>query len=287
MASAQEELAPIADASALQVSKSAQAGFSFLSLPPEIRNMIYHYIFTPVRDGTCWTIYANIDASVVKGFRRRCRLDFLAHDACLAEYKAESGGLHTAFGIANNYTHSRMIFTCRTVFGEAMPIAFSHMHIHVDSDFTSIDSNAFERFLANMRQAQGAYLSKLAYTYYPHSSNVENNFIQCINRSGIRIGYLGLHDCFYYSDTSRNILDPLKHFVNMLDGLDHQPARVEWTALFDFAIITPGWESRRAEFNTAVQLWREQLAVKDAASLNAQQTRLRDFLPQYFDQSSD
>ncbi|KAG9662606.1 hypothetical protein KCU64_g1845, partial [Aureobasidium melanogenum] len=288
MPSVKQALASITSASTIESKKSIQAGFPFLSLPPEIRNMIYHYIFASVRDETCWTIYADTDASVVKGFRRKCRFLDLAHHACFAEYKAENG-LHSVFEIADNYTHSDIILTCRTIFGEAMPIALSHMHISVDTYFTSSASKAFEKLLANMRQPKGAYLSRLTYTDFPlgASTNHPSRLVQCINRSNIRVGYLSLHECVTNDETYRTGRDPVEDFVYILDGLDHQPARVEWAGNLSYARRSSRLESRRIQFNTAVQAWHEKLAISDAAGLSTAPPTFRDFLPQYIDQSSE
>lgn len=286
MSSIEEEPVAIASASTLETNKPTEAGFPFLSLPPEIRNMIYHHIFTPVRDETCWTIYADFKASVVKGFRRKCRFEKLAHNICLADYEPENG-LHSIFGIADNYTHSGIILTCRTVFGEAIPIALSCMHIQVDTYFTDTDSRVFEKFLANMRQSQGAYLSKLDYTYYRLGANYPNNFVQCFNRSNIKIGYLGLHEWITVDDASKPDCDPVKDFVNILDGLKHRPARVEWADRFGWT-SRPSWlEGKRAEFNTVVQAWYEKLAMLHTANPKIAPPLLRDFFPQCLDQSSD
>ncbi|THV93854.1 hypothetical protein D6D25_09377, partial [Aureobasidium pullulans] len=65
MTSPTEGTPAIASASVLETTKAPQSRLGFLSLPPEIRNMIYSFLFTPVQDGTCWGVRAKfMDASL-------------------------------------------------------------------------------------------------------------------------------------------------------------------------------------------------------------------------------
>lgn len=71
MTLAEEEPAHIPSASAPEITQPARAGFRFLSLPPEIRNMIYDYIFTSIMTSCrSTTTSRRTDCSLL------CRVDY-------------------------------------------------------------------------------------------------------------------------------------------------------------------------------------------------------------------
>ncbi|KEQ62461.1 uncharacterized protein M437DRAFT_66332 [Aureobasidium melanogenum CBS 110374] len=283
MMPAQEETAYIAGASALESNKPAQAGFPFLSLPPEIRNMIYHYIFTPVRDGKCLAIHAPWDAHRLQGFRRECSLCRLniEHDTCFARFNHEQH-LSYAFELPHNHVQSGILRTCRTVMREASPVSLAHMHIsmHLSSHDSDFSLRCLKRLLAYMRQPGGAYLSRLTYTCYTLTAETMRLLIQITNRGNISIGYLVL-----ITSSSVNHPDAAKLFVATLDSLEHKPARVEW--LYRYTRLPDEYNNDRKEFNEAARKWLVQSAKIKVTDCNAALPLLQDLLPQYFDQSSD
>ncbi|KAH0026815.1 hypothetical protein KCU78_g4224, partial [Aureobasidium melanogenum] len=279
MSSIREESAPIADASALEITKPTQAGFTFLSLPPEIRNMIYHYIFTSVRDGNCWAVYTTWDDDRLQFFRRKCTLCLpnADHATCLATYIREVD-LFYAFDIPHNSMQPSILRTCSTILKEASPVAMAHLHVSISSSFSF--STYLEQLLACMRQPEDSYLSKLTYRCYVTSAYENDLMIRNFKQIRFSIGHLVLYD-FASSTAPYNI----EHFVTILDSLKHKPARVEW--LGASARVQYRHEIRRVEFNEAARKWLVQLAMIKTADCNARLPRLREFLPQYFDKSSN
>jgi hypothetical protein len=187
-----------------------------------------------------------------------------------------------AFGLSDNYTHSGILQTCNTIFKETMPVALACMHISITyyiSDHERL-SRTLKVLLASMRQPQGAYLSVLTCMIYLSQSNDTDDIGRLINRTGIRIGCLVL--C---TVTKSAYLGLGKYFVTALDRLDHKPAKVEWTHLH--ASRSDHYEIQRREFNKAAEIWHAKLAKVKAADLNARLPLLRDFLPQYFEESAD
>ncbi|KAG9527657.1 hypothetical protein KCU93_g4989, partial [Aureobasidium melanogenum] len=283
MSSTREESAPIADASALQITKPSRAGFPFLSLPPEIRNMIYHYIFTPVRDETCRVIYKPHSDGYLVGVRRRCQLTGLEHSTCRASYNYIKGHVQ-ALQMVGAYAHSGILRTCRTILEEAMPISLANMHITIDSsscyDFGRLISNTLQTLFPKMCQPQGGFVSTITYVYFGSLGGHIAFLAQCINSTSIKIGHLVLHEITGTLDH-----EVIKHFIANLDSLKHKPSRVEW--LHRYTHVSYRYEKCRTEFNEAAQRWLVQLATTKAADCNARLPLLQDFLPQYFDKSSD
>jgi hypothetical protein len=246
--------------------------------------MIYHYIFTPpVRDGTCWSVYVDQDARL-EGLRRNCfncRLA-LTHTTCAGRYESVEG-LSMVFGISGNYTHSGILQTCNTVLSEALPISLASMHISLFSPYDYVQ-RALKVFLANMHQRKGAYLSNFTCKYYKTSSDDERHlgrFSELINRTGIKIGHLVLCDI-----TNSAYFDIGKRFIATLDRLEHKPASVVWTPRSSAVPTSSQYERQRCEFNKAAGIWLAELAKVKAAGRDARLPLLRDFLPQYFEESS-
>ncbi|KAH0154050.1 hypothetical protein KCU67_g9216, partial [Aureobasidium melanogenum] len=283
MSSVEEESVSIASASALESNESTQAWFPFLSLPPEIRNMIYHYIFTPVRDETCRVIYKPHSDGYLVGVRRRCHLTGAEHITCRASYNYIEGYVQV-LQIMDAYAHSGILRTCRMILEEAMPISLANMHITIGSssccDFGSLISKTLQTLFSNMCQPQGGFVSTITYTYFGTLSGHMAFLAQCINPTGIKIGHLVLHET-----TSTLDHEVIKHFIANLDSLKHKPSRVEW--LHRYTHVSYRYEKCRTEFNEAAQRWLVQLATTKAADCNARLPLLQDFLPQYFDKSSD
>lgn len=279
----EEKSISIAGASALESKRPTQAGFPFLSLPPEIRNMIYHYIFTPVRDGKCLAIHAPWDAHRLQGFRRDCSLCRLnkEHDTCFARFNHEQH-LSYAYELPHNHVQSGILRTCRTVMREASPVSLAHMHIsmHLSSHNSDFSLRCLKRLLAYMRQPGGAYLSRLTYTCFTLTAETMRLLSQITNRRNISIGYLVL-----ITSSSVNHPDAAKLFVATLDSLEHKPARVEW--LYRYTRLPDEYNNDRKEFNEAARKWLVQLAKIKVTDCNAALPLLQDLLPQYFDQSSD
>ncbi|KAG9676297.1 hypothetical protein KCU99_g9006, partial [Aureobasidium melanogenum] len=274
MSSIREESAPIADASALEITKPTRAGFTFLSLPPEIRNMIYHYIFTPVRDGKCWMIHANFDNDHLKGLRRdcyRCKLQ-QPHNTCRPKYKEELGWYPTWY-LTRDRIHLSVLQTSRTILEEAAPISLAHIHICTDSffDICELHQRSLETFLMVLARRRGPSLPKLTYTCYGYDwepdANHARHLLQSINGFDIRI------ECFEIQEFWSTPPQPEALTVVWITGLNPPMSRF--------------FEKQRTEFNEAAQLWLAKLVNAKAADANARLPLFRDFLPQYFDQSSD
>jgi hypothetical protein len=247
--------------------------------------MIYHHVFTPVRDGTCWNVYVDRDATRLKGLRRDCFKchSALTHTTCVALHESVEG-MSVGFGISDNYTHSGILQTCNTVLIEALPVSLASMHINISWSPNDTE-RALGLLLKSMRQPKGARVSTLTCRYY-NISSADGDDLRClshfINRAGIRVGHLIL-----YEITESAYLDIGKLFIATLDRLDHKPASVEWTTLTTSATTSYQYESRITEFNEAAGRWLAKLAKVKAADLNARLPLLRDFLPQYFEESAD
>lgn len=285
MSSTQEEPASIADASALEVTNSTRAGLSFLSLPPEIRNMIYHYVFTPVRDGACLVVRTNRSGDRLDGLRRKrvhCSRN-LPHPTC--HPKLNTSDEHPEeFAFTDNYVHSNILRTCHNIFEEAMPISLAHMHIAVSSSFGYHDSYKLLRtFLQNMRRPHGAYLSKLTYTSFQHLDLHDDRGIllaKVLKDNDIRIEYLELHESW---DDSTDPHLVVNYFVEISDALKHKPATIQWTDRYGFRSYR--YESHRIKFNRGIVDWLVESAAAESSNCDTQPPLLRDFLPRYFDQS--
>ena len=128
------------DASALDTTVFTQRGFPFLSLPPEIRNMIYHYLFAPVRDGTCWRIYADRDVTRLKGTRSSCYIcaSRLAHKTCQSNFVAVEN-MSSVFDCSGNSARSGILQTCKMVMEEALPISLICIHISITCFFMAVE----------------------------------------------------------------------------------------------------------------------------------------------------
>jgi hypothetical protein len=187
------------------------------------------------------------------------------------------------FAISGSYTHSGILQTCNTALVEALPIALACMHISVSLPL-HYEERALELFLKNMRQPKGAYVSTFTCRYYDIPSVDDDDrrcLSQLINRTGIRVGHLILCEV-----TESAYLEIGKIFIATLDRHDHKPASVEWTPLVTPAPPSYQYESQRIEFNEAAGRWLAKLATVKAADPNASLPLLRDFLPQYFEESS-
>jgi hypothetical protein len=276
-----KELNDVATAS-MRPTDSTRAGLSFLSLPPEIRNMIYHYILTPVKDGTCQQINIHWHEARLKGVRSSCFVcpTNLPHATCHSG-SASVRGMYLAFDIIDRPRHSGIMQTCKTTLKEALPISLACLHISLFCPHDYVE-RALVSLLANMRQPRGAFLSTFTCRYYETSTDDggERCFSQLINGTGIRIGRLILCEI-----TESAYLDIGKLFIATLDRLDHKPASVEWTPLSDTAPTSYQYESQRCEFNEATGRWLANLATVKAAGPTARLPLLRDFLPQYLEES--
>jgi hypothetical protein len=271
----------------MEITKFTQAGFPFLSLRPEIRNMIYHYIFTPVRDGTCLAVYADRDVTRLRGFRRNCclcRRSTLTHMTCQSEHVAVED-MFFAFDLSGNYTHSGILQTCSTTLKEAASVSIACMHISIDYSSASVErlSRALQVLLVYMRQPKEAYLSVFTCTYHddPGDGDGMKQFSQMVNGLGIRIGHLVL--CAVTSSLYPEIG---QYFVSTLDRLIHKPAKVERAPLCGTSTTLYRFNSQRIEFNEAARKWLENLAKVKTSDPTARLPLLRDSLPHFFEESA-
>jgi hypothetical protein len=271
-----------------ETTKSTQTGFPFLSLPPEIRNMIYHYIFTPVRDGTCLAVCADWGVTRLQAIRHDCSLcrSTLEHTTCQSK-QVLTKDTYFAFDLSSNYTRSGILQTCSTVLKEASTISLACMHIRFDYSCRPDRrlSKALQLLLAYMHQPKGAYLSVLTCTYYTTHSEYGHGMSelsQLVNGPGIRIGHLILCE-----PRSSVVPGTSQNFVLALDSLHHKPTKVEWTIFCGTgASSEEGYESQRIEFNEAAEEWLAKLAGIEASDPTARLPLLRDSLPQFFEESA-
>ncbi|CAD0082645.1 unnamed protein product [Aureobasidium vineae] len=288
MSPAKEEPAPIASASALKITKPNQAGFPFLSLPPEIRNMIYHYIFTPVRDGICLVIFTHLDDHHrIRSSRLKCnacRLD-LQHPSCHSWEQPEERWI-PALKFTDGYTHSGILRTCHTIFNEVTPTALSHMHLALNFSFYCTDfvTKAMEILLKSMRRSQGAYLSKVTHVSFEYGfeDQPQDHLLEFINRSDVKIGHFELYEQWISSQLNRKAV---KRLITILDTLGNKPVTVAWVDRYGGPSYR--FERQRVEFNGALETWLAERAAIKVASPDARLPLLRDFLPQDFDSSAD
>lgn len=281
MSTSEQQPASATNTAALESTKSTQAGFPFLSLPPEIRNMIYHHVFTPVKDGTCWRIHAPLSGNRLKGVQSTCVFCCanLTHTTCHAEHVPVKD-MCVAFDFSGSYWHCAIMQTCNAILKETLPISLASMHISIVycDIHLAYFSQCLKLLLANMRQPKGAYLAAFTCTYYEgllRDGDGMGNFSQLINGAGIRIGYLVLCELMYSPNPKT-----AKCFVTNLDRLENKPAKVEWTQ--SCGRNSPQYETERRDFNEAAKKWLAQLA-KVKADPNARMPLLRDFLPQFFE----
>ncbi|KEQ69612.1 hypothetical protein M436DRAFT_56018 [Aureobasidium namibiae CBS 147.97] len=266
------------DASALDTTKSSQRGFPFLSLPPEIRNMIYHYLFAAVRDGTCWRIYADRYGTRLKGLRRTCRLcrSGQTHTTCYAEYEAVKD-MFSAFHISGYPTRPALLQTCSTILNEALHPSLASMHISITCYHMAVERRFRELklLLTSIRYPTEACLSVFTYNYcgdiYGSDDDIRD-FSQLINRAGLRVGHLIL--CVVPHRGYQNLA---RQLIAILDDLDHKPAKVEWVT-----DSSPQYENHRVEFNGAAARWLVKLHEAKATSTNARLPLLRDSFPRLF-----
>ena len=267
------------DASALDTTTSTQRGFPFLSLPPEIRNMIYHYLFAPVKDGTCWTVYTDLFVTRLKGLRRTCHLcrSGLTHTTCHADCE-DVKDMYTAFQLSGCFARPGILQTCNTILNEALPVSLASMHISITCFFMAVEHTLkkLKFLLTYMRQPTGAFVSGLTYTYHGErygSGDDMRDLSQIINRAGLRVGHLIL--CV---DSHRAYQDLTRQLIAILDHLDHKPTKVEWVT-----DSSPQYENHRVEFNGAAANWLAKLHEAKATNTNARMPLLRDSFPRLFD----
>jgi hypothetical protein len=86
--------------------------------------------------------------------------------------------------------------------------------------------------------------------------------------------------------TNSAYFDIGKRFIATLDRLEHKPASVVWTPRSSAVPTSSQYERQRCEFNKAAGIWLAELAKVKAAGRDARLPLLRDFLPQYFEESS-
>jgi hypothetical protein len=269
----------------METTKSTQVGF--LSLPPEIRNMIYHYIFAPVRDGTCCVVYADWGITRLQGFRRNCSLcrSAMIHRICRPEYASVTHMIQ-AFEFSGNSVLSGILQTCSTVLIEALPISLSCMQLSITYSADSIErlTSALQLLLAYIRQPKGAYLSVFRCTYYQPRSDIGDDIrhlSQLINGLSIRFDHLILCEL-----ASTGQPDIGKHFVLTVDSLHHKPAKVEWVPFIGTGTPSDRHYSQRMEFNEAAGKWLAKLAKVKASDPAARLPLLRDSLPHFFEESA-
>ncbi|THY49246.1 hypothetical protein D6C99_05197 [Aureobasidium pullulans] len=113
MLSLTEKLPTIVSASVPETTKPPQSRLGLLSLPPEIRNMIYDFLFTPVQDGTCWAVRANFLDTSLSGVRLPCYLcskgSIHTFCTCVHPRQDTTHTAYTVFTLTNKHIHSTYI----------------------------------------------------------------------------------------------------------------------------------------------------------------------------------
>ncbi|THX97153.1 hypothetical protein D6C98_07626 [Aureobasidium pullulans] len=280
----------IASASVLETTKALQSRLGFLSLPPEIRNMIYGFLFTPVQDGTCWVVRAKFRDASLSGVRLPCYLcsNGSMHTICTSVYAQQitTATAYAAFTLPNKHIHSNIHQTCRAIMKESRASSLAHMLISTSYKFNSDGTirRGFNQFLANMGSPTGAYLAGLSCTSHDGRSpkyepDEYSSLSAFINEKRIKIGYLELKEC--WSGDSQPI-SMLEFFVDFLQSLDYKPATVRWQK-GDFE-SDPSYKDEMNALNNVVGTWLEATSKSKAKKSYTKMPLLRNFLPQYFDQ---
>ncbi|THY86350.1 hypothetical protein D6C89_07199 [Aureobasidium pullulans] len=280
----------IASALVLETTKTPQSRLGFLSLPPEIRDMIYGFLFTPVQDGTCWVVSANFLDTTLTGVRLPCYLcsNGSIHTICRVVDAPQdtTHTTYTAFTLTNKHMHSNIHQTCRTIMKESRASSLAHMLISIDCIFNHARTfhQSFNRFLVNMDSPTGAYLAGLSCTCHDGcgSKYTPEHYLSLstfINEKRIKIGYLELKECWF--NGVQPSCDVLEFFVDFLQSLDHKPATVRWQK-GDFR-SDPSYKDEMDAFNNVVGAWLEATSISKAKGSGLKMPLLRDFLPKYFD----
>ncbi|THY12851.1 hypothetical protein D6D00_10353 [Aureobasidium pullulans] len=280
----------IASALVLENTKTPQSRLGFLSLPPEIRNMIYGFLFTPVQDGTCWVVRAKFKDTSLRGVRLPCYLcsNGSIHTFCKSVHAQQitTATAYTAFTLPNKHIHSNIHQTCRTILKESLSISLAHMRISMKCRFNDDDLayGGFLAFLTNMGQPKGAHLAALnVRSFDPQNSKLELDKPSClsriINEHEITIGHLELDECWLGGLQPVSLLE---FFVDFVQSLNRVPITVRWVPQRS----SPGlaYKVEMDAFNEAVGIWLEATSISKAKGSGLKMPLLRDFLPKYFDQ---
>lgn len=290
LTSSTEETLSIVSASVLGTATAPQSKLGFLSLPPEIRNMIYSFLFTPVQDGTCWGVRAKFMDASLSGVRLPCYIcsNGSIHTICrfVDAPQDTTHTTYTAFTLTNKHMHSNIHQTCRTIMKESRASSLAHMLISIDCIFNHARTfhQSFNRFLVNMDSPTGAYLAGLSCTCHDgcgskYTPEYYLSLSTFINEKRIKIGYLELKECWF--NGVQPSWDVLEFFVDFLQSLDHKPATVRWQK-GDFR-SDPSYKDEMDAFNNVVGAWLEATSISKAKGSGLKMPLLRDFLPKYFD----
>ncbi|KEQ81019.1 hypothetical protein M438DRAFT_338400 [Aureobasidium pullulans EXF-150] len=290
MTSPTEGASAIASASVLETIKAPQSRLGFLSLPPEIRNMIYGFLFKPVQDGSCWAVRANFRDTSLRGVRLPCYLcsNGSIHTFCKSVHAQQITTVtaYTAFTLPNKHIHSNIHQTCRTIREESLSISLAHMRISMKCRFNGDDPfyRGFLAFLTNMGQPKGAHLAALnVRSFDPQNSKLELDKPSClsriINEHEITIGHLELDECWLRGLQPVSLLE---FFVDFVQSLNRVPITVRWVPQRSSSRLA--YKDEMDAFNEAVGIWLEATSISKAKGSGLKMPLLRDFLPKYFDQ---
>ncbi|THV89093.1 hypothetical protein D6D27_06701 [Aureobasidium pullulans] len=280
----------IASALVLETTKAPQSRLGFLSLPPEIRNMIYSFLFTPVQDGTCWAVRAKFRDTSLSGVRLPCYLCSKGsiHTFCTSVHAQQITTVtaYTAFTLPNKHIHSSIHRTCRTIMKESRASSLAHMLISIECLFNSAGPihDSLNRFLVNMGSPTGAYLAGLSCTSYDcrdskYKPDHHFSLSTFINEKRIKIGHLEVKECWSSKFQPFSVLE---FFVDFLQSLDYKPATVRWQK-GDFE-SDPSYKDEMDALNNVVGTWLEAASISKSKESGLKVPLLRSFLPQYFDQ---
>lgn len=191
--------------------------------------------------------------------------------------------MFSSFEISGYFARPGILQTCNTVLNEALPVLLASMHINMTCYYMDMERRlgGLKLLLTYMRQPTGAYLSVFTGTYHdkPYDGGHGiRDFGQLMNRANIRVGHLIL--CVDPDGAYRHFV---RRLIATLEHLDHKPMKLEWTCLS--RRTSHKYANQRAEFNAAAGGWLAELAKVKAP--NARLPLLRDFLPQFFKNTSD
>ncbi|THV64835.1 hypothetical protein D6C78_04293 [Aureobasidium pullulans] len=279
----------IASASVLETTKAPQSRLGFLSLPPEIRNILYGFLFTPVQDGTCWAVRAKFSDTSLSGVHLPCYLcsNGSIHTFCTSVHPRQNAThtAYTAFVLTNKRIHSNIHQTCRTIRGESLSISLAHMRISMKCRLNGDDPayRGFLAFLTNMGQSKGAHLAALnVRSFDEQNSKLEPDKPSClsriINEHEITIGHLELDECWLRGLQPVSLLE---FFVDFLESLNRLPITVRWVSPRPSSGLA--YKDEMDAFNEAVGIWLEATSISKAKGSGLKMPLLREFLPKYFD----
>jgi hypothetical protein len=281
--------------SAVDDGETAQTALSFLSLPPEIRLMVYDHLFVRQKRTSGVIVWANPRTPKLRFHRLNCHycMKGHSHTQCHFEgYWTLSHKQNFAFEFSLSCLTSDIAFTCHTIWMEVLPILLRHMSIFVSDDVDDGSFSPFTQFLSNLRLPNGGLLPELVVSFRQTRENPSRSsrkprhaWAKAITEEKISIAHL-------YLQVNTQIVNPrhlfnshraIRLFVDFLDSVDLQPATIRWIAGDNGwrAVQKTRFDREMEDFNKVVDTWLDDRAVTKIK--NAHRPLLRDYLSKYYD----